>query len=108
MSSDLAEMRKQLRELRKEHVKPVSRMRKGDIVSELERLKKSREETPAPAAVPSAKPRRMEAAASEVKEAKRKEFPAKPAAAAAPKKKSKGSKAALLKMLAEMSSSDEE
>ena len=123
--SDLAEMRKQLRELRKDHVKPVSRMRKGDIISELERLKKMREETPASAAAPSAKSRAQHSHASNIKDAKMHEFPVKPAAEgtkkgmerktarkayepeAAPKKKGV-SKAALMKLLSEMSSSDEE
>jgi hypothetical protein len=34
---NLASLRSELRELRKESVKPVSRMKKGDIIAELER-----------------------------------------------------------------------
>ena len=45
-----AELRAELRELRKEHVKPVSRMAKGDVAAEIQRLKVAREETPLPAA----------------------------------------------------------
>ena len=84
--SSLAEMRAELRALRKEHVKPVSRMRKGDISSELERLRTAREETPAPAAVPSVAPRRSHPAAESLKAAKESEFPVAPERSAAPKK----------------------
>jgi hypothetical protein len=44
------DMRDELRALRKEHVKPVSKMGKADISAEIQRLKVAREETPAPAA----------------------------------------------------------
>ena len=108
--SDLAEMRKQLRELRKESVKPVSRMRKGDISAEIDRLRKMREETAAPAATPSSKPRKMAPAVESVKKAKEAEFPVKPSKAAvkeaAPKKKSKEQR--LMEMLQQMSDTDEE
>ena len=76
--SSLAEMRAELREMRKEHVKPVSRMRKGDISAEIERLRHMRETTPAPAATPSAAPRKQESASETIKEAKRTEFPVAP------------------------------
>ena len=120
----LAEMRKELRELRKsskEHA-PVSRMKKNDITSELERLRHMRETT-AHAAATGAPPldKRMEPKHRSIKEAKEAtdmahSHPvahAAPAAAkkekAAPaKKKSGGKLAALMKMLEEMSSSDEE
>lgn len=110
--SDLAEMRKQLRELRKGVVKPVSRMRKGDIAAEIERLRGNREETPASAAVPSAGKRVAKAATESIKEAKAKEFPVKPskgeakAPPAAPKK-AKMSKADMLKMISELTSDEE-
>jgi hypothetical protein len=119
--SDLSEMRKQLRDLRKEHVKPVSRMRKGDIAAELEKLRGAREETPAAAATPSAPTRMSKAAVESIKEAKRSEFPVKPEAkksappakkaapaapAAAPAKK-KMTKADLMKMISDMDSDSE-
>ena len=50
------EMRDELRALRKEHVKPVSKMRVADISAEIQRLKVAREETPAVRAVPSKAP----------------------------------------------------
>ena len=117
-------MRAELRALRKEHVKPVSRMRKGDIASELERLKGARESTPAAAAVPSAETKHAAPAKASVKEMKEHEFPVKPKMGtkkgmerktarkayedvpAAPKKKGL-SKAMMMKMLAELSSDEE-
>ena len=120
------ELRDQLRALRKDAVKPVSKMRVGDVSAEIERLKRMRAETPAAAAVPSAPPRKSKAAAETIKEAKAAEFPVKPessapkkksgkystgaskdaAAVAAPKKKDKMAK--LKKMLEEMSDTEEE
>ena len=76
--ADLASLRAELRELRKTHVKPVSRMKKGDISVELEKLRGMRETTPAVAAVPSAPPKVLKAAVETIKEAKKKEFPVKP------------------------------
>ena len=115
-----ADLRAELRSLRKEKVKPISRMRVGDISAEIERLRGAREETPAVAAVPSAPPKKLKAAAESIKEAKRTEFPVAPAAemskkgraapkaAAAPEKK-KGTKLGkLMKMLDEMSDTDDE
>lgn len=104
------ELRAELRALRKEHHKPISKMPKEDISKEIERLKGMREETPAAAAVPSAPPRKQKAAVETIKEAKAAEFPVAPApkkAAAAGSSKSKA-KAKLMKMLAAMESSDEE
>lgn len=118
--SDLAEMRKQLRELRKGSIKPVSRMRKGDISAEIEKLRTVREETPAAAAVPSTKSRKMAPAVVSVKEAKAAEFPvkptaasvkaAKPAAAAAGggAKKKESRMDRMMRMIEEMSDTDEE
>jgi hypothetical protein len=84
--SSLAEMRKQLREARKETVKPVSRMKKGDVLMELEKLKNKREETPPVASTGGAKPKKMEAVQSDVKVAKEKGFPTKPVEEAKAKK----------------------
>lgn len=74
-----AELRAELRALRKEHVKPVSRMRMGDISAEIEKLRHARETVPAVEAVPSAPLKKMKAAATSIKEAKRMEFPVAPA-----------------------------
>jgi len=87
MSGDLKSLREELRRLRKEKVKPVSRMKKGDISSEIEKLRVGREETPAAAAVPSAPVRKSKAAVETVKQAKAMEFPTAPGPAAAPLKK---------------------
>ena len=81
-----AELRAELRALRKEHVRPVSRMKMGDISSEIDKLRGMREETPAAAAVPSAPLRKSKAAVESIKEAKAAEFPVKPADKAAHKK----------------------
>ena len=74
-----AELRAELRILRKEHVRPVSRMKVGDISSEIDKLRGMREETPASAAVPSAPLRKSKASVESIKEAKAAEFPVKPA-----------------------------
>ena len=75
------ELRDELRSLRKEAVKPVSKMRVGDISSEIERLKGARAETPAVASTPCEKaPKKMGAKISDMKEAKAKEFPTAPMA----------------------------
>ena len=116
-----AELRAELRALRKEHVRPVSRMRMGDISHEIEMLRKVRETTPAVDAVPSAPMRKSESAVKSIKEAKKMEFPMKPGAEVktggatktakkAPvmseKKKSKLER--LKEMMAEMSDTDDE
>lgn len=116
-----SELRAELRALRKEKVKPVSRMRVGDISSEIERLRGAREETPAVSAIPSAPPRKLRAAAETVKQAKRSEFPVAPAelgsksggatrkVAPAPPAKKKASKLSkLMAMIDEMTDSDDE
>ncbi len=82
----LKDMRDELRKLRKDTVKPVSRMRKADIASELEKLRGKREETAPVAAVSGAKPKKMEAKIADVKVAKEKEFPTKPVEVSAMKK----------------------
>jgi hypothetical protein len=76
--SSLAEMRKQLREARKETVKPVSRMRKGDVLLELEKLKGSRESVPPVASTVGAKGKKMMSSVADVKVAKEASFPMKP------------------------------
>jgi len=75
----LKDMRSELRELRKAAgSKPISKMRKDDISREIERLKVSREETPAVASVPSAPLKKSVSAVESVKEAKKMEFPVAP------------------------------
>ena len=115
-----AELRAELKALRKEHVRPVSKMRVGDISAEIERLRVGREETPAVDAVPSAPPRKLKAAVESIKKAKAAEFPVAPASldaksgkatkkAAAPSEKKKITKMEkLMAMLEDMSDSDEE
>lgn len=88
------ELRDELRGLRKESVRPVSRMKVQDISVEIERLRNMRETTPAVASVPSAPLRKMKSAVSSIKEAKAREFPVMPEAeakkgGAAPKMKAK-------------------
>ncbi len=76
--SDLKSMREELRALRKDHVKPVSRMRKGDISSELNRLRNMREETPAVASYSNVKAPRQVSSVEGIHEAKASEFPVEP------------------------------
>lgn len=76
------ELRDELRALRKDSSKPISKMRKGDIAAEIEKLKMGREETPASAAVPSGSLKKSQSAVESIKEAKKMEFPMKPSAGA--------------------------
>lgn len=112
-------MKKELRELRKEKVKPVSRMRKADIASELEKLRGTRDETPPVASTVGPVPKKMNGKVADVKKAKEHEFPVAPTEA--PKKKAtvvggggavgakpKISKSMLRSMLEDLTSSDEE
>lgn len=75
--SSLKEMRDELRELRKAHPehKPVSKMRKADISSMIQKLKVHREETPAPAAFASAPAKVYKSAVESVKTARAADFP---------------------------------
>lgn len=73
-----SDLKAELRQLRKESVRPVSRMRVADIATEIQRLKGVREETPLPAATPSAPPKRAKASVESIKEAKASEFPTQP------------------------------
>lgn len=70
----LAEMRKELRDMRKDFVKPVSRMKKGDISHEIEALRQRRETTPAPAATPSAPPKTLKPDVENIKDVKKSVF----------------------------------
>jgi hypothetical protein len=117
-----AELKAELRALRKDHVKPVSRMRVADIASEIQNLKGKREETPAVAAVPSVSLKKSESAVKSIKEAQSERFPVKPVSevTAGPGTKGKGKapknivpdavekkKSKLAKLLAMMDSDDE-
>ena len=124
MSHDLKSLRDELRKLRKEKVKPVSRMKKADISAELEKLRVSREETAAPAAVPSAPLKKSKAAVETVKQAKATEFPVVPEGSGTkkgmerktarkayedtPGEKKKSSKKDMMMALMKMMESDEE
>lgn len=81
----LAEMRAELRELRKSHPDhaPVSKMRKADVSDMIQKLKVHRAETPNVAAFSSAPAKMYKAASESVEKAKESEFPL--AHAAAPK-----------------------
>lgn len=88
------DLKAELRALRKESLKPVSRMRVADIASEIQKLKGHREETPAVASVPSAPIKKSRSAVSTIKEAKQNEFPMQPdsGVTAGPKKGAKAGK----------------
>jgi hypothetical protein len=72
------DIREHLRMMRKEMMRPVSRMPLKDVAAEIEKLRNYRETTAAPAAVPSAPARVAKAAAETIKEAKATEFPIAP------------------------------
>lgn len=115
-----ADLRKELRELRKEAVKPVSRMKKGDVLLELEKLRGKRESVPPVASTVGPTPKKMEAVQADVKVAKEKGFPVKPVEVSKAKKDKgsavpkttggdkKSDKMAKLMKLMEAMSSDEE
>jgi len=105
-----AELRAELRELRKSHAdyKPVSKLGVKDISAQIERIRGKREETPAAAATPSSKSKMVKSSVETIKEAKASEFPTYPSSSKAAPQKKKTSKAQLMAMLNEMSSSDEE
>jgi hypothetical protein len=81
-----AELAAELRAMRKEHMKPISKMRSKDISEEIESLKLRLAETPHTAAFPSVPQKAEVAAVESIKVAKAAEFPVKPASGkAAPK-----------------------
>ena len=121
----LADLRKELKELRKSHPHhaPVYRMKKADVTAAQEALKHARETTAAPAAVPSVKTKAApESAKKHVMAAKETEFPHSKAphraeahahkeshlmGKKAPAPKKAMTKAALRAMLDEMTSDEE-
>jgi hypothetical protein len=88
----LADMRKELRDMRKDTVKPVSRMKKSDISAEIQRLRGMREETPLPAATPSSGNLKSKGAVANIKKAKEAEFPTVPGDKEMPSKAAKSGK----------------
>jgi hypothetical protein len=74
----LADMRKELKALRKDSVKPISRMKKADIAMELEKLRHMTETTPLVAATPMAPAKKAKAAVEPIAKAKEMDFPVKP------------------------------
>ena len=72
------EARDHLRELRKDSVRPVSKMGKRDVLLEIERLKTRREITPSVASTPAAPAKKLGPNVKSIKEAKREEFPVAP------------------------------
>ena len=114
--SNLSDMRKELRDLRKESGhRPISKMKKADVAHELERLREKRETVPPVAATHGAAPRRLAPRAAHVHESKEMEHPVKPVAkkenVSPPSKKSSGDTGSsskkdmmqkMLKMLEEM------
>lgn len=115
--SSLKELRDELRSLRKESVKPVSKMRKGDIAAEIQKMREMREETAPVASTKGASARKSAPATESVKKAREAEFPVKPSKAAVkmerPKKeaaeapKPRVSKAVLRRMVEDLSSDEE-
>ena len=94
--SSLKEMRDELRELRKAHPehKPVSKMRKADISSMIQKLKVHREDNPQVNAFSSAPAKVYKSATESVKKAKESEFPLKIHADGPPAKAPKAKKEA--------------
>jgi hypothetical protein len=78
--SSLKEMRDELRNLRKSHPEhmPVSKMRKADISSMIQKLKVGREETPSVGLGSPSGPKMFKSASESVKRAKAEEFPLEP------------------------------
>ena len=118
--SSLKEMRDELRKMRKESIKPVSKMRKGDISAEIQKMREMREETAPVASTKGAPARKSMAAAESVKKAREAEFPVKPSKAAVkmekPTRGASGkkeveaprmSKAVLRRMVEELTSDEE-
>lgn len=101
--SSLKEMRDELRELRKAHPehKPVSKMRKADISSMIQKLKVHREDNPQVNAFSSAPAKVYKSATESVKKAKESEFPLKIHAEAPPAKAPKVKKEAAPKAKAD-------
>ena len=85
-----AELRKELKELRKSHPEhmPVSKMKKSDVSEMIQKMKLRLEETPPVASIKSANAKTYKSAVESVKKAKESEFPLMPhAVAPAPSKK---------------------
>jgi len=85
-----AELVAELRALRKDHVKSISKLKMNDISQEIERLKVMRAEVPPVASVPSVpeSKSRMKPAVESIKKAKAEEFPVMPSKEKVKSKKS--------------------
>ena len=113
--SSLKELRDELRRMRKETSKPISKMRKGDVAAEIQRMREMREETAPVAATRGAPAKVSKSAVESVKAAKAAEFPVKPSKAAVkmekpkpePKAAPRMSKAVLRRMVDELTSDEE-
>ena len=112
MSTELAKLRAELRELRKQTVKPVSRMRKSDISAELAQMRIKSDDTPAVGRMSQSGSRKMVPATETIKEAKRMEFPVKPSKSMksemAPKKKASAPQKKMKIVEVEVTDDDEE
>lgn len=73
-----AELKAELRALRKDAIKPVSRMKVLDVAAEIQKLKGIRETTPASASMTSAPAKKGKSSVETIQEAKEKGFPVKP------------------------------
>lgn len=119
------ELRDELRALRKEAVRPISKMKKGDVSAEIEKLRKAREDTPLPAATAGTSAKKTAELKPKLTAEYRREFEGlkagnKPVTAAkakgvkasdaktAPEKKKSSKLERLMAMMEEMSSSGEE
>jgi len=69
------DLREELRNLRKELVRPVSKMGKKDVSAEIEKLRVHREETPPVASTKGGSLKETKKAVETIKEAKKVEFP---------------------------------
>lgn len=104
----LSDLRKELRDMRKESMKPVSKMKKGDCAMEIEKMKSMRETVPAIATTLSAASKKMAPKKDTVKKMKEAEMPMAPMKAAPKPKKGGMSKAQMRAMLDELTSDEEE
>ena len=111
--SSLKEMRDELRRMRKETSKPISKMRKGDVAAEIQRMREMREETAPVAATRGTVNKKVAPATESIKKAKESEFPVKPSKATVKMEEPKAtpkpriSKSVLRRMVDELTSDEE-
>ena len=111
----LKDMKDELKQLRKAvAMKPISKMKKSDIAIELEKLRGSRESTPAVDSTKATPQKKMMGKIADVKVAKENEFPVAPMSESKAKRPASkamvepkmSKKEKLLKMLSELSDSE--